>query len=85
MNESKMNEYKKYSNDGITALKMTNTWLGCLDTTYTDKEKENDNEDRSYVLHATGHCDMMNGRRYIALPANLNVNDPAVKLKYNLI
>ena len=83
---TKMDDYIKYNNSGISELNKTKTWRDCpIDTTYTDRNKFNDKTNgTSYVLHATGDCDM-NGRKYIALPAYLNVNDPAVKAKYNIM
>ena len=77
-----MDDYIQYSNSEISELNKTKTWRDCpVDTTYMAKGHLSGT---SYVLHATGDCDM-NGRKYIALPANLNVNDPAVKFKYNLM
>jgi len=77
-----MDDYTKYNEDEIIELSETNIWRGCLDIAYI---KTNNKKETSYVLHATGQCDMTNGRRYIALPSGLNVNDPAVKAKYNLL
>ena len=69
-----MGDYIKYSNDEITELNKTTTWRESLDTTYTEKNKVRDKmKETSYVLHATAYCDMMNGRKYIALPADLDV------------
>lgn len=81
-----MNDYIKYSNSGINDLNKTKTWRDCpVDTTYMDKRKITDKANgTSYVLHATGDCDI-NGRKYIALPAGLNAKSPAVKAKYNIM
>ena len=80
-----MEDYIKYSNDQITELNKTTTWRNSLDTTYTEKNKIGDKvKETSYVLHATGYCDM-NGRKYIALPADLDIKDKNVRTKYNLM
>ena len=76
-----MGDYIKYSSSGVFDLCKTKTWSGCLNTTYIDKNKE---KGTTYVLHATGDCDL-DGRKYIALPANLNINKNSVKTKYNLM
>mgnify|MGYP001246110617 FL=1 len=77
-----MNNYIKYSNSGINDLNKTKTWRDCpVDTTYMAKGHLSGT---SYVLHSTWDCDM-NGRKYIALPVGLNVKDPAVKAKYNIM
>jgi hypothetical protein len=79
-----MGDYIKYSNDEITELNKTTTWRSSLDTTYTEKIRDNVKE-TSYVLHATGYCDMMNGCKYSALSADLDVKDKNARTKYNLM
>ena len=80
-----MDDYIKYSSREILDLRKTKTWNRVLNTTEAEKSNVGNVKDTTtYVLHATGDCDM-NGRKYIALPANLDINDIAVKTKYNLM
>lgn len=81
-----MNEIK-YNINQIKELNKTKTWRSSLDTTYVENNRQNDEDKKqsSYVLHATGEFDMMNGRKYIALPSELNVKNKYVKTKYNLL
>tara|TARA_B100001769_G_C22112312_1_gene602139 strand:- start:56 stop:271 length:216 start_codon:yes stop_codon:yes gene_type:complete len=68
-------EYKKYDEKGIKELNMKETWANCKIDIKLDSSK--------YILHATGDC-TMNGRKYIALPSNVDHKDPNVIKKYNL-
>jgi len=77
--------YNKYSAKEINDLNTTRLWR---QTPITIKDKTNSNVTETnkpkYILHATGECDV-NGRTYIALPANVNINDSEIKKKYNLM
>tara|TARA_B100000287_G_scaffold358130_1_gene349690 strand:- start:712 stop:966 length:255 start_codon:yes stop_codon:yes gene_type:complete len=82
--------YNKYSAKEINDLNTTRVWR---QTPITIKDETNSNVTKTnktktnktkYILHATGYCDL-DGRTYIALPANVNINDPEIKKKYNLM
>ena len=45
-------------------------------------EKKEDND--LYHLYPTGNIDI-NGREFIALPMNIDIKNPEIKQKYNLI
>ena len=42
------------------------------------KERTKDQKHQKYVLHATNDA-TLNGRKYVALPSDVNVSDPEVK------
>jgi hypothetical protein len=70
-------DYNKYTQSGIDSLNNTPIWSGT-------PIKIEENEEQTYVLHATGDADF-NGRKYIALPSKGDVTDPTIKRKYNLL
>mgnify|MGYP001413123784 CR=1 FL=1 len=72
--------YNKYSAKEINDLNTTRVWR---QTPITIKDETNSNKTK-YILHATGECDL-NGRTYIALPASVNINNPDIKKKYNIM
>tara|TARA_B100001093_G_C26422143_1_gene840316 strand:+ start:64 stop:303 length:240 start_codon:yes stop_codon:yes gene_type:complete len=37
-----------------------------------------------YILHATGDCNAINGRIYVALPIDTDCNNRYIQEKYNL-
>lgn len=76
-----MNTTKYYTSNMIETMNYDNTWNHCI---LKDKDLSNKNKEELYELHPTGYCDL-NGRKYIALPKNINVNDVNIKKKYNLI
>lgn len=81
-------DYIKYNSNEIKELNKAETWRSSLDTRCVKNDRQNDKDKKkgtSYVLHATGHCDMMNGRKYIALPSDLDVKDKDIRTKYNLL
>ena len=60
-------------------------WSGCIKVPDKNKTTFDLREDnKKYVLHATGDCDITNGRTYVALPANMKITDE-VRRKHNLI
>ena len=71
--------YNKYSANGIADLNKNDVWSR---TPITIKEETNSNKTKTnktkYILYATGECDL-DGRTYIALPTNVNINDPEIK------
>lgn len=70
-----------FDNTDLNNMMRTNTW-------YNSIIKTNDyssNTDTKYKLHATGDIDLTNGRKYIALPSDVNPKDPDIKRKYNLM
>lgn len=66
----------KYNKDSLNNLSKQDIWRSKLETPL----KSDDNE---YILYATGHADL-NGRTYIALPANKKITK-YVKNTYNLM
>ena len=72
-----MNRY--YTLSTIETMNYTSTWNHCIKFS-----KSKSKSDILYELHPTGECDL-NGRKYIALPKNTNINDPNIRKKYNLI
>lgn len=74
-------DYKHYTNSEIKELNKTKLWLK---TPINVKEENTTVNKQTYILHATGDCDM-DGRIYIALPSKCNHNDPNIKRKYNLM
>jgi len=78
-------DYKQYTNSEIHDLNKTKLWFNTpINVKEKNTEKNTEKKEQTYILHATGDCDM-NGRKYIALPYDCNVNDPAIKRKYNLM
>ena len=82
-------DYKHYTNTQIRELNKTNLWLRTpiytpIDVKEKKPEKGKQEGEQTYILHATGDCDM-NGRKYIALPSHCNHNDSKIKKIYNLL
>ena len=69
----------KYTYEQIISLNANDLWKNCIII-----EKKNNYKDIIYELHPTGDADL-NGRKYIALPVGTNINDPIIRIKYNLI
>ena len=69
--------YLIYDEQGINSISKTNNWYKCLDRPVESKQNK-------YKLYATGDCDL-SGRKYVALPIEVNINDPDIRYKYNLI
>lgn len=68
-----------YSRNEINNMSLSNTWYNSI--LKTDEYKSNTN----YKLHATGDMDLSSGRKYIALPSDIDPKDPYIKRKYNLM
>ena len=84
-----MDEYIKYTSSGIYELNKTKIFNESLDTKYViyneKKREKKKKKETNYVLHATNECDIKNGRKYIALPVNIDIKDKDIRIKYNLI
>ena len=73
----KKDSYYIYDRNGIDSLTKTKNWNNCLYQPLKSKTNK-------YKLYATGECDLT-GRKYVALPIEININDPNIKNKYNLL
>tara|TARA_Y100000768_G_scaffold388330_1_gene383597 strand:- start:93 stop:317 length:225 start_codon:yes stop_codon:yes gene_type:complete len=71
-------EYKKYHEEGIKQLNKEKEWINCKINIKLDPNKNTE-----YILYATGDCDM-NGRKYVALPSNIDHKNVNIIKKYNL-
>ena len=69
-----------YSGNEIKNMSLSNTWFNSIERT-NDCKTNNTN----YKLHATGDMDLTSGRKYVALPSNIDPKDPYIKEKYNLM
>lgn len=69
-----------YSGNEINNMSLSNTWYNSI--LRTDEFKPNNT---NYKLHATGDMDLSSGRKYIALPSDIDPKDPYIKRKYNLM
>ena len=78
LNHTVLSVYNMY--DSVTIASKNNTALW----NQTIKYHVDHPKDTLYRLHATGEC-TMNGRTYLALPADLDVSNRDVKKKYNLL
>ena len=58
----------KITENQVKQLNQSNLWNNCISVGQQTKTD-------AYTLHATGDADL-NGRKYIALPSSMNVNDP---------
>lgn len=72
-----MSSHHSYSFNTVTSMNYSSIWNDCI--TIPEKSRQD-----NYNLHATGDADL-NGRKYVALPAGTNTNDPRIREKYNLI
>ena len=83
------NYYQYDKNDKLFTYDKNNlNNMMCSKTWYNSIIKTDDfpcNNNTKYKLHATGDMDLISGRKYIALPSDVNVNDPYIKTKYNLM
>ena len=69
-----------YSGNEIKNMSLSNTWFNSIERT-NDFKTNNTN----YKLHATGDMNLFSGRKYVALPSNIDPKDPYIKEKYNLM
>lgn len=77
---------KEFSSEFIYYLNNKYPWNGSINMPHL-KEKKNynyKNDNNKYQLHATGYCDITNGRTYVSLPSNLKITNE-VRRQYNLI
>lgn len=87
-----MSDYIQYRSHEIQSLNQTKLWRN-TPIAIQSKERKKDQKDQKYqkyqkdqkyVLHATNDA-TLNGRKYVALPSDVNVSDPEVKKKFNLL
>jgi hypothetical protein len=81
-----MSDYNEYRSHEIQSLNQTKLWRN-TPIAIQSKERtkdQKDQKDQKYVLHATNDA-TLNGRKYVALPSDVNVSDPEVKKKFNLL
>jgi hypothetical protein len=81
-----MSDYNQYRSHEIISLNQTKLWRN-TPIAIQSKERtkdQKDQKDQKYVLHATNDA-TLNGRKYVALPSDVNVSDPEVKKKFNLL
>lgn len=71
---------KQFSVNELSKINSEYPWNGSI-----KKINDNKNDDKKkFILHATGYCEIMNGRQYVALPADLKITDD-IRKKYNLM
>jgi hypothetical protein len=75
-----MSDYNHYYVSEINRLNRTELWRYSIET----PNNKNTNVCETYVLYATNDVDL-SGRKYFALPSNINASDPKIKRKYNLL
>ena len=73
-----------YSKTSLDRMNCSYPWNGSIKHSELKPKFNNSNNSNLYKLHATGDCNISNGRVYISLPADLKINDD-VKKKYNLM
>ena len=78
-----MSDLKSFSKYELDSISKKDVWRNSLDMGETNKNEESRNNTK-YKLHATGYADVMNGRRYVALPEDLKITEE-IKKKYNLM
>lgn len=78
-----MSDYNEYRSHEIQSLNQTKLWRN-TPIAIQSKERTKDQKNQKYVLHATNDA-TLNGRKYVALPSDINVSDPEVKKKFNLL
>ena len=79
-----MSEYRPKTNDGcnvyhldeINSMCFSSVWKGTLSCPERSVSGK-------YILEATGDANL-DGRKYVALPIETNLNDPLIIAKYNL-
>ena len=76
---------KELSGSDVYKMNLEYPWNGSIQIPKKDQTTYNiKNDDKKYVLHATGYADATNGRTYVALSANTKITDD-VRNKYNLM
>ena len=70
-----------YGRSELKSMCMSNTWYNSI----LEPKDFGTNPDTKFKLHATGDVCLSHGRKYVALPANINPKDPNIKQKYNLM
>ena len=71
----------KFNKNELLGMNSQYPWNGSIKIHNT---KYNDLNNEKYILHATGDCNIMTGRIYIALKADTKINEE-VRKKYNLM
>ena len=81
-----MNNYNNYSSQNIKDMNKSYPWFSqpIIIKHTSNKNTSNKNTSESkYILHATGYADL-NGRKYVALPSNIILDDKIKKI-YNIM
>ena len=83
-----MDNNYRFSGNQIYNMNSRYPWNGSIkssdSTNMTTYNLRNENKANAYKLHATGDCDITNGRTYIYLPSDLKITNEIKKI-YNLI
>ena len=73
-----------FSSYEITRMNTTNVWCGSISKPDENKTKTNSTTVVRYKLHATGDADVTTGRKYVALPDDMEITSE-IKRLHNLI
>ena len=76
-------DYKIFTREEINSLKYTDIWRNCITIDDKPNGKYKYKKVEEFKNYATGDCDL-DGRKYIALPADLKITEE-VKKKYNIL
>lgn len=69
---------KEYLLDELRVMNVTNPFKNCIRIPHEFNKC-------MYILHATGDCDTIYGRVYVALPVGTDYNNKQIREKYNLM
>ena len=70
---------KQYSVSQLNKINSEYPWNGSIKI-----DSNKNDEKKNFTLHATGYCEISNGRQYVALPTDLKITEE-IRRKYNLM
>ena len=76
-------DYRTFSRIEINSMNYSDTWRNCITIDDKPDRKYKDKKVGYFKSYATGDCDL-DGRKYIALPADLKITEE-IKKKYNIM
>ena len=76
-------DYRTFSRIEINSMNYSDTWRNCITIDDKPDRKYKDKKVGYFKNYATCDCDL-DGRKYIALPADLKITEE-IKKKYNIM